>query len=78
MPTFRTPSVIKPSFAVSRLVLNMRTKKYYSFIAEQFCKATVAPNNPVDLESQNLSLMTLNIFFGKFSTSARFHVHFWA
>jgi hypothetical protein len=54
--------VKKPSFFVSRLVLNIRTKKYYRLIAEQFCKATAAPNNPVDLESQNLSLLTLLIF----------------
>jgi hypothetical protein len=29
-----------PSFDVSRLFLNMRTKKYYSLIAEQFNMAT--------------------------------------
>jgi hypothetical protein len=39
MPTFKTASVKMPSFVVSRLVLDMRTKKYYSLIAEQFCKA---------------------------------------
>jgi hypothetical protein len=39
MPTFKTASVKMPSFAVSRLVFDMRTKKYYSLIAEQVCKA---------------------------------------
>jgi hypothetical protein len=66
----------------------MRTKKYYSFIAEQFCLATAVPNNPVDHESQYLFLMTLLIFsieglfkqimypdfLSKISTSASFHV----
>jgi hypothetical protein len=40
----------------------MRTKKNYGIIAEQFCIATAAPNNPVDQESQNLFFMTLLIF----------------
>jgi hypothetical protein len=53
--------VKKPSFVVSRLVLNTITEKYSSLIAKEFCKATAAPNNPVDLESQNLSFMTLSI-----------------
>jgi hypothetical protein len=35
MPTFKTPSFKMPSFVVSRLVLNMRNKKYCK-IAEQF------------------------------------------
>jgi hypothetical protein len=30
MPTFKTVSAKMPSFVVSRLVLDMRTKKYYS------------------------------------------------
>jgi hypothetical protein len=93
MPTFKPPSFKKPSFVVSRLVHNMRTKKYYSLIAERFYMAAAALNNPVDLESQNLSLMTLLIFLikglfnklctylliflSKFSTSARFHVRLW-
>jgi hypothetical protein len=39
MPTFKTASVKNASFVVSRLVVNMRTKKYYN-IAKQFNMAT--------------------------------------
>jgi hypothetical protein len=39
MPTFKTASVKNASFVVSRLVLNMRNKKYCK-IAEQFNMAT--------------------------------------
>jgi hypothetical protein len=39
MPTFKTASVKNASFVVSRLVVNMRTKKYCN-IAKQFNMAT--------------------------------------
>jgi hypothetical protein len=39
MPTFKTASVKNVSFVVSRLVVNMRTKKYCN-IAKQFNMAT--------------------------------------
>jgi hypothetical protein len=50
-----TPETKTPSFFVPRLV-----RKYYSRI---ICKATAAANNPVDLQSQNLSLMTHILIF---------------
>jgi hypothetical protein len=40
----------------------INSQKYYSFIAEQFCKTTAAENNLVGHESQNLSLMTFLLF----------------
>jgi hypothetical protein len=39
MPTFKTASVKNASFVVSRLIVNMRTKKYCK-LAEQFNMAT--------------------------------------